>query len=74
MLSGAMRRTDTTPDEVEASLRAQGWTAIADVQAVILETDGSLSVVPRERRTDGAALAKVLRHARRLSETGGTGA
>ena len=66
VLSGAMQRTNTTPNEVKASLRSQRWKAIAGVRAVNL--DGSLSVVPRKRQSDGAALAKVLRHA----QTGGT--
>ena len=35
-----------TREEVEAALREQGVSAIAEVACVVLETDGTLSVVP----------------------------
>jgi uncharacterized membrane protein YcaP (DUF421 family) len=44
-LPDAMRRTRVTRDEVDAALRQQGVDNISNVRLVVLETDGSLSVV-----------------------------
>ena len=45
LLPQAMRRARVTPEEVEAALRAHGLGSLDRAGAVILETDGSLSVV-----------------------------
>lgn len=44
-LTTSMRHARVTRDEVEAALRQQGMADMSGVQAVVLETDGSLSVV-----------------------------
>lgn len=44
-LEHAMRRVRITRDEIEAAMREQGIGAISEVAFVVLETDGSLSVV-----------------------------
>ena len=44
-LQGALRRTRLTEEEVRAAVRSQGLPAIEDVEAIVLETDGSLSVI-----------------------------
>ncbi|OYW53430.1 MAG: hypothetical protein B7X99_13485 [Rhizobiales bacterium 17-65-6] len=41
----AMRRQRVTPDEARSAVRAAGGNDLADVQAVILESDGTLSVI-----------------------------
>ena len=46
----AMRRSRVTDGEIRAAVRAQGVAALEEVEAVVLETDGSFSVV---RRADG---------------------
>lgn len=46
MLDAALRRSRLTHDEILATVRSSGARDLADVHAVILETDGSLSVVP----------------------------
>lgn len=51
----AMRRERVTEDEVRAAIRAQGTASLAAVAAVVLETDGSFSVV--KRGADGPASA-----------------
>lgn len=61
LLPEAMKHERVTEDELHAALRAQGCGRLADVAAVVLETDGSLSVVPRR---DGAAPLDVLTHVR----------
>jgi uncharacterized membrane protein YcaP (DUF421 family) len=50
-LSGALRVARVTEDEVRAAIRAAGLASLEDAEAVVLETDGSFSVI---RRTDGA--------------------
>lgn len=47
----AMQRERVTVDEVMASLRGSGMADAAQAAAVVLETDGSLSVI-RQSRTD----------------------
>jgi uncharacterized membrane protein YcaP (DUF421 family) len=44
-LHGALLRTRLTEDEVRAAVRGQGLADIDDVEAVVLETDGSFSVI-----------------------------
>lgn len=46
MLAHALRRQRVTPDEVHAAVRAQRIGRMEDVEAVILETDGSFTVLP----------------------------
>jgi uncharacterized membrane protein YcaP (DUF421 family) len=47
---GAMRRTRVTQDEVQQAARGAGHPSLDDVVAVVLETDGTFSIltsVPR---------------------------
>jgi uncharacterized membrane protein YcaP (DUF421 family) len=44
----AMRKARVTEDEVRAAIRAAGKAELAQVEAVVLETDGSFSVVGGE--------------------------
>ncbi len=46
-LEEAMRRERVTRSEVEQAARADGHADLGGVGAVVLETDGSLSVLPR---------------------------
>ena len=50
-LPGALRRARVTEQEVHAAVRGGGHAALDDVEAVVLETDGSFSVV---RKSAGA--------------------
>jgi uncharacterized membrane protein YcaP (DUF421 family) len=45
-LEHAMRLQRITREEVEAAMRGGGASSPADVAAVVLETDGSISVIP----------------------------
>jgi uncharacterized membrane protein YcaP (DUF421 family) len=49
-LHDALRRARVTEEEVRAALRASGHAAVSDVAAVVLETDGSFSVVATSER------------------------
>lgn len=46
-LPGAMRRTRVREDEVRAAIRSAGAARLEDVEAVVLETEGSFSVIRR---------------------------
>ena len=65
-LEGAMRRQRVTQEEVVSALRSSGLARPEDAAAVVLETDGSLSVV---RATGDAQEATVLRGLSRACAT-----
>jgi len=50
LLTGAMRRQRVTKGEVEAAARETGVERLEDLEAVFLETDGSLTALPRKSR------------------------
>lgn len=52
-LANAMRRSRITSSELDAIVRSAGIGSLADVEAVVLETDGSLSVIPRSGELRG---------------------
>lgn len=54
MLSQALQTQRVTPEEVRAAIRAEGMSRLDGVEAVVLETDGSFTIVPR---TDQPATA-----------------
>ncbi len=45
LLTGAMKRVRITEEELRASARQQGVESLQELEAVVLETDGSLSVI-----------------------------
>jgi uncharacterized membrane protein YcaP (DUF421 family) len=49
LLPAALRDARVTEDEVHAAVRAAGLATVAEAGAVVLETDGSISVVPEVR-------------------------
>lgn len=58
-LKDALRRQRVSTDEVRQAVRSSGSGDVADVAAVVLETDGSLSVITAQQAGDGSALAGV---------------
>ncbi|CAN5690430.1 DUF421 domain-containing protein [soil metagenome] len=54
-----MRQTRVSESEVLAAVRASGSASLADVEAVVLETDGSFSVVRSAEGRDTDALRDV---------------
>ncbi|MBE0534590.1 MAG: DUF421 domain-containing protein [Phycisphaerae bacterium] len=58
-LSAALRRVRVTEDEVRAAVRAAGCAALDKVEAVVLETDGSFSVIRPGEEVEISALAEV---------------
>ena len=59
-LDEALRRQRVTRGEVRAAVRAAGIGTLEEVEAVVLETDGSVSVVRRLQAGNGSALEDVL--------------
>ena len=54
----ALQQERVTASELRAALREQGITALEDVEAVVLETDGSFSVI-KQRGSSSSALVDV---------------
>ena len=58
-LTGAMKQERVTKEEVRAALRAQGIAAVEEVEAVVLETASSFSVVMQPSGESASALSDV---------------
>jgi uncharacterized membrane protein YcaP (DUF421 family) len=61
LIPGALVRVRVTDDEVLAALRSQGIEFLEEVEAVVLETDGSVSVVRRSDAGGRSSLEGVRR-------------
>jgi uncharacterized membrane protein YcaP (DUF421 family) len=59
LLDGELRRERVAPDEVRQALRQHGIGSLEQVAAVVLETDGSISVLSSAGRGPGSSLAGV---------------
>lgn len=62
-LRQALRSARVTEDEVRASIRSAGLLAMQEVEAVVLETDGSFSVVRQGSGAEGSSLSGISRPA-----------
>lgn len=58
-LADALRRSRVAEQEIRAAVRADGLAAVEDAEAVVLETDGSFSIVRRESGQGDSSLAGV---------------
>lgn len=63
MVSNALRAQRVTESEVRAAVRSAGIAALEDVDAVVLETDGSFSVIKRSDSMSRSALQDIKRTA-----------
>lgn len=62
-LRDALRHERITELEIRSAIRSQGLTGVEDVIAVVLETDGTLTVMTGEKRGGGySSLKNVRRH------------
>ncbi|GAB3484885.1 DUF421 domain-containing protein [Azotobacter salinestris] len=59
-LKGALRRTRVTEEEILAAVRGAGMSGLEDVRAVVLETDGSFSVIRQGKQAGISTLANVV--------------
>ncbi len=53
LLHDELMRARITEDELHAGIRNAGILSLAEVEAVVIETDGSLSVIPRQSNVEG---------------------
>ena len=60
MLGEAMRKVRVTEDEVRSALRSSGISAQGGAEAVVLETDGSFSVVKKGAGDSRSTLSDVV--------------
>lgn len=60
MLPGALRKNRLTESEVHQAIRSSGSGDVSDIAAVVLETNGSLSVISKAKIGDGSALEEIL--------------
>ncbi|MGQ9367134.1 DUF421 domain-containing protein [Azospirillum sp. A39] len=61
LLDGALKAARVTREEVSAAVRASGSGSIERVGAVVMETDGSFTVLKRVEDADAGTLANVRR-------------
>jgi uncharacterized membrane protein YcaP (DUF421 family) len=60
LMPGTLREERVAEEEVQAAVRAQGISSLEEVDALVLETDGSFSVLKRvEGRSSTSAIANV---------------
>ncbi|MGY1780607.1 DUF421 domain-containing protein [Geodermatophilus sp. SYSU D01036] len=59
VLPAALRDTRMTVDEVRQAVRAAGSGDLSSIAAVVLESDGSLSVIPDSKLGNGSSLVGV---------------
>ncbi|MFI7577818.1 DUF421 domain-containing protein [Micromonospora sp. NPDC049497] len=64
MRHATMRRLRVAESEIRQAARSQGVGDTRSLAAVVLETDGSLSILTRSRLGDGSSLADVVDHGR----------
>ncbi len=60
LIEGALRGERISPEEVRSAVRSAGHGSLAETEAVVLETDGSFSVIEAtEKRRDASALRRL---------------
>jgi uncharacterized membrane protein YcaP (DUF421 family) len=60
LLSKAMNRARITEEEIKSALRSEGKASLDDVEAVILETNGNLSVVAKSEKNQLWAIKNIV--------------
>jgi uncharacterized membrane protein YcaP (DUF421 family) len=63
MLHDMMMKERIDEDEIYALVRAKGLSHLQDVGAIVLETDGSLTLIPEIKNEDSPTMKKVKRPA-----------
>jgi uncharacterized membrane protein YcaP (DUF421 family) len=59
LLQQRMGEVNVTDEEVRGAVRSGGLGSLAEAQAVVLETDGEWSVIPRDKAGDLSAFADI---------------
>lgn len=55
LLTRALREEQVEPEKVRAAVRAQGVARVEDVRLAVLETDGSISIIPIDASAESGA-------------------
>ncbi|GHA83422.1 DUF421 domain-containing protein [Modicisalibacter luteus] len=63
-LPTALKRARVTEEEIRAAVRSNGMASMDEAHAVVLETDGSFSVVPQGTSGEASSLSDVVRPGR----------
>ncbi len=71
ILHDALRRARLTRGELDQAVRSAGVGCLHELGAVVLETDGSLSVVPATAVADGSCLVGVTGWSHRSTDAAG---
>lgn len=58
-ITAALKEQRVSVDEIRQAVRATGSGDLSSIAAVVLESDGSLSVIPMEKAGDWSSLAGV---------------
>ncbi|MDQ6785865.1 MAG: DUF421 domain-containing protein [Acidobacteriota bacterium] len=58
-LRNAMKSQRVTESEIRAAIRSKGTAAVEEIEAVVLETDGSFSVIKKSKTDSRTALSDV---------------
>jgi uncharacterized membrane protein YcaP (DUF421 family) len=69
LLPEQLRRARTSATEVHQGIRLRGYGSLEEVRAVVMEANGSLSVLPRDRPVEARVYADVVRSEHLLRET-----
>jgi uncharacterized membrane protein YcaP (DUF421 family) len=65
-ITQAIDREDLTVDDAEMALREHGIADVSEVKIAVLESDGSISVVPRDGKQQGRRPRRRMRIVRRI--------
>lgn len=68
LLPATLRRERVVDAEIWAAVRAQGIADLAEVEAVVLETDGTFTVVPKIEQPQKPTLQNVIGYQRRSQQ------
>jgi uncharacterized membrane protein YcaP (DUF421 family) len=55
-----MKAERVNADEILQAVRSQGYPSLEEIEAVVLETDGSFSVLPRAQRRATSTTSNVV--------------
>ena len=69
-----MRQARVTEEEIRSAVRSQRHVDLSRLRAVVLETNGTLSVVWREHKGSAEAIRSIERHADQLEDASRDGA
>ena len=61
MMKNAMLQERIDADEIYATIRKKGYSAISEVDAIILETDGSLTAIEVVKHPDSATMKTTMK-------------